>query len=92
MERTDLILLALIALLGVAAGVMRMLLARRQGSPLSIPWALQGFVFPALALLALGLYATGREQPVPWLILAAVGQGLLFGMLRRRQERREEQP
>ena len=86
MNQTDVLLLWLIAILGIAAALMRMSLRKKQGKPMSLLWKVQSLVFPALVILALALYMTGTADAVTQLILAALAQEIVFGILRRRKE------
>ena len=87
MNEFDVVLLWILTALALVNTIMRILLSKRNGTPLSAFWCVELFVFPALLGIALLLYQTGTTN----IVFEAVALGLLEEIvcifLRRRWHR-----
>lgn len=73
MNEFDVVLLWILTALALANAVMRILLSKRKGTPLSAFWCVELFIFPALLGGSLALYMTGTAN----VVFQAVALGLL---------------
>jgi len=85
MDRTDGIILWALTALAFLAAALRLLLAKKQGSPLPRFWQIQSFVFPVILLVTAILYQTGAADIVFPAVLIGVAEELILGAVRRRK-------
>jgi hypothetical protein len=89
MMNDEMLLLLLVVLSLVAVG-LRVLLAKKQGKPVSVFWTVQELVFPVLLLAALVLLKTGQDVVFELIMLGLVEE-LVFSFLRLRARKKETQ-
>ena len=101
MDRTDSIWLWILTALAFLAAALRLLLAKKQGSPLPrllakkqgspLPrfWRIQSFVFPVILLAAAILFQTGTADIVFPAVLIGIAEELILGAVRKRKEKQE---
>lgn len=85
MNPFDVVLLWILVVLAFAVAVMRILLAKKQGKPLSLGWRIQEFLFPVLLLAALVLYQTGTADIVFPAVMLGLLEEIICMVLRRKQ-------
>jgi hypothetical protein len=85
----EMLLLLLVVLCLVAVG-LRVLLAKKQGRPVSVFWTGQELVFPVLLLAALVLLKKGQDVVFELVMLGLVEE-LVFSFLRLRARKKETQ-
>ena len=90
MDTFDLVLLFVIVFLGLLAAILRPVLAKKQGKPLSMFFQIQGFFFPAILLLAAILSLRGTADILFWAVLLAILEEVVFNLIRKRRERRDD--
>ena len=84
MNEFDVVLLWILTALALVNAVMRILLAKRKGAPLSAFWCVELFVFPALLGTALVLYQTGTMNIVFQAVALGLMEEIVCIFLRRR--------
>ena len=89
MDRTDSIWLWILTALAFLAAALRLLLAKKQGSPLPRFWRIQSFVFPVILLAAAILFQTGTADLVFPAVLIGIAEELILGAVRKRKEKQE---
>ena len=87
MDRTDGIILWALTALAFLAVVLRVLLAKKQGTPLSGFWLTQSFVFPVLLLVTSILFQTGTDIVFPAVLIGVIEE-LVLGAIRRRKQKK----
>jgi hypothetical protein len=85
----EMLLLLLVALSLLAVG-LRVLLAKKQGKPVSVFWTVQELVFPVLLLVALVLLKNGQDVVFELVMLGLVEE-LVFSFLRLRAQKKKAQ-
>ncbi len=89
MHTMDLVLLWILTGLGLVNAVMRILLANKQGKPLSVLWRVELFIFPALLGGALALYQLGIVDVIFQAVALVLLEEIVCIFLRRRSQRRK---
>ena len=92
MNEFDIILLWVLTGLALLNAVMRILLARRKGAPLSAFWCAELFIFPALLGISLVLYMTETADVIFPAVAFGLLEELLSIFLRRKQQKHKENP
>lgn len=90
MNALDIILLWLLAALGLLNALLRIFLAKKQGSPLSLLWKCELFIFPALLIAALALYQFGIADVIFPLVMLGLLEEIVCIFLRRRNQRENQ--
>ena len=85
MDRADSIWLWILTALAFLAAALRLLLAKKQGSPLVGFWRIQSFVFPVILLAAAILFQTGTADIVFPAVLIGIAEELILGAVRKRK-------
>ena len=83
MDRTDGIILWALTALAFLAAALRLLLAKKRGSPLPRFWRIQSFVFPVILLAAAILFQTGTADIVFPAVLIGIAEERILGAVRR---------
>lgn len=89
MDRADSIWLWILTALAFLAAALRLLLAKKRGSPLPRFWRIQSFVFPVILLAAAILFQTGTADIVFPAVLIGIAEELILGTVRKRKEKQE---
>lgn len=87
MNEFDIVLLWGLTGLALLNAVMRILLARRKGTPLSAFWCVELFIFPALLGSSLVLYMTGTADVVFQAVALGLLEEIVCIFLRRRWQK-----
>ena len=75
--------------LGLLAALLRPLLAKKQGHPLSLFWVLQGYLFPGLMLLSGVLLLAGTADLMLPALALGIAEELIFSFFRNRRSKPE---
>lgn len=89
MDRADSIWLWILTALAFLAAALRLLLAKKQGAPMSGFRLAQSFVFPVILLAAAILFQTGTADIVFPAVLIGIAEELILGAVRKRKEKQE---
>lgn len=87
MNTFDLVLLWILTGLALVNAVMRILLSKKQGTPLSPLWMAELFIFPALLGIALVLYQLGIADVVFQAVALGLLEEIVCIFLRRRWQK-----
>lgn len=90
MNPLEVVLLWILVVLAFMAAILRIRLAAKQGSPQSLGWKIQEFIFPVLLLAAMVLYQTGTADIVFPAVMLGLLEEIVCVILRRRQRPRDE--
>ena len=91
MDRTDGIILWVLTALAFLAAALRLLLAKKQGTPLTGFWRAQSFVLPVILLVTAVLFQTGAADIVFPAILIGIAEELILGAVRKRRQKRQSE-
>lgn len=86
MNEFDVVLLWILTALALANAVMRILLSKRKGTPLSAFWCVELFIFPALLGGSLALYMTETANVVFQAVALGLLEEIVCIFLRRRRQ------